>query len=131
VKPSQRSFRRLLNIGFVCRCCTQRNSEVREGTQEASARFGGTPAHAGIETAIAVGVLDGQRSLTHTTHALHRRAAHRCLRHGSGLAAVATSREGHRSPRSGVAASKALIIFNFRSPSASIDVLTHVPRGAA
>jgi hypothetical protein len=48
-------------------------------------------------------------------------------------AAVATSREGRRSPRSGIAAlaSKALIIFNFRSPSASIDVLTHVPRGAA
>ena len=45
---------------------------------------------------------------------------------------AATSRESHCSPGSGTAAlaSETLLIFNFRSPSASIDPLTHVPRGA-
>jgi hypothetical protein len=38
-QSAQRSLRRLLNIGFFCRCCTQPNGKVRKSTQEPCARF--------------------------------------------------------------------------------------------
>ena len=62
-----------------------RDRKARKSTQEASARLGRAPTHARIEASEAVRILNGQRSLAHTTHALHRRATHRCLRHGSRL----------------------------------------------
>src|SRR5262249_4070979 len=42
-QSAQRSLRRLLNIGFFCRCCAQRDSKAREGTEEPRACFGRTP----------------------------------------------------------------------------------------
>src|SRR5262249_32644571 len=82
---AQRSFSRLLNISFFCRCCAQRHSKTRKSTQEARARFGWTPTNARIQTSEAVRILNGQRSLADAAHALHCRAAHRCLRNSSGL----------------------------------------------
>jgi hypothetical protein len=84
-QSAQRGLRRLLDISFFCRCCTQRHSKARESTREPGARLGRTPTHTRIEAAIAVCILNGERSLSHTAHALHRRATYRRLRHGSGL----------------------------------------------
>ena len=84
-QSSQCGLCRLLNISFFCRCCTQGHSKVRKSTQEPGARLGWTPTNARIQTSEAVRILNGQRSLTHTAHALHRRATDRRLRHGSGL----------------------------------------------
>jgi tetratricopeptide repeat protein len=45
----------------------------------------GAPAHAGIEVAVTMRILDSERRLADTTHPLHRHATHRCLRDGCGL----------------------------------------------
>ena len=75
-QSAQRSLRRLLNISFFCRCCTQRHRKARKSTQEPRARLGRAPTHTRIETAVAVRILNGQRSLAHTAHALHCRATY-------------------------------------------------------
>src|SRR5215831_2180117 len=59
-QSTQRSLRRLLNVSFVCRCCTQGDSKGRESTQQASARFGRTPTNARIQTSEAVRILNGE-----------------------------------------------------------------------
>ncbi len=84
-QATQRSLRRYLNISFFWRCRTQRHSKTRKSTQEARAHFGWTPTNTRIETPEAVRILNGQCCLTHAAHALHSRATHRRMRHGSGL----------------------------------------------
>jgi hypothetical protein len=89
-KPTERSFSRFLNIGFVCRCSTQRHGETREDAQEARARFGWTPTNPRIQPPEAVRILNGQRSFSDAAHALNGSATHSSglivpLRHGSRL----------------------------------------------
>src|SRR5262249_1148530 len=55
------------------------------GSEERCARFGWTPTNARVQSLEAVRILNCQRSLPDAAHALHRSAAHRHLRHGSGL----------------------------------------------
>src|SRR5262249_56259575 len=77
--------RGLLNIRFLRRRRTQRHGKRCEAAQDTRARFGRTPANARIQTSEAVSVLNSQRGLANATHALHRRATDRRLRHGGGL----------------------------------------------
>jgi hypothetical protein len=84
-QSAQRRLRRLLDIRFFRRCCTQGDSKARKSTQEPCAGFRRTPTDARIETAIAMRVLDGQRGLTYAAHALYGSASNRRLRHGSGF----------------------------------------------
>jgi len=79
-QSAQSSLRRLLNISFFCRCRTQRHGEARESIQEPCARFSRTPTNARIQPPEAVRIRNGQRSLTHAAHALHRSATDRRLR---------------------------------------------------
>ena len=83
-KPAQGSLRSLLHISFFCRRRTQGDGKARKSAQKPDACLGGAPTHARIEASEAVGILDGQRRLAHTTHALNGGAPDR-LRHGSGL----------------------------------------------
>ena len=87
-QSAQRSLRRLLNISFFCRCCTQRHSKARKSTQEPRARLGRTPTHTRIEIAVAVRILNGQRSLAHTAHALHCRATYDACVTAAGLSCI-------------------------------------------
>src|SRR5262245_44228782 len=84
-QPAQRGLRHLLDIGFFWRCRAQSHGKVRESTQEPSPSFGWTPANPRRQSSEAVRILNGQRSLTHTAHAVHGCATDRRLRHGSGL----------------------------------------------
>src|SRR5262249_18186931 len=59
-KATHRCLGGLLNIGFLCCCCTQRHSEARKSTQEPRARLGRTPTNARIQTSEAVRILNGQ-----------------------------------------------------------------------
>src|SRR5207244_432938 len=74
-----------LNISFLCRCRNKGYCKAREATQEPGAGLARTPTNARIQTSEAVGILDGQRSLSHAAHALHRSATYRRLRDGSGF----------------------------------------------